>query len=241
MRIVQHTSEYLVIDDFLATPSFHAVVRALQYLDYRPMHQDRWIKAYGASTGVTLRSDLVARGGRTATPEGSSMIASFVEAILAIGGEAREALPFDVGDPRLTLSGRAILMGRGAGLSWHRDGAQLSGAYTYYAHPRWNSSWGGELMILDREVGGSATDAGAAGTPPDAEHLRDFGPDLGLDDGPEAARREVGIGTFISAKANRLVVLNGTREHQVNPVTDAAGDQLRTTITGFALREPAAS
>src|SRR5437016_561861 len=45
------------------------------------------------------------------------------------------------------ISLRSYLYPRGSKLSWHDDRTEFSGALTYYIHPRWGSTWGGELMV----------------------------------------------------------------------------------------------
>jgi len=136
-----------------------------------------------------------------------------------------------------------VLSAAGAGLQWHYDAERLNGAYVYYGHPYWRSTWGGELLV---SAGGFRPDAlredQARATKEDemSEVRSDIGPDFGFDDSAEARRMNIGHGLYVSAKPNRIVFLTSNVEHCVAPVTSAAGDHVRAAVVGFFMPDSAA-
>src|SRR5262249_3939937 len=118
------------------------------------------------------------------------------------------------------FSGRTFLYPPGTGLSWHTDGSIYSGAWTFYAHPRWNAVWGGELMI--------ARTRRTVHRRGDAPHFDNRRETEGLD--------EIGAGTYITPKPNRLVVMAASAPHMINRVNTAAGTNARCAVAGFFVR-----
>jgi Rps23 Pro-64 3,4-dihydroxylase Tpa1-like proline 4-hydroxylase len=104
-------------------------------------------------------------------------------------------------------------------LSWHRDDSELyAGAFIYYAHPHWNAHWGGELLIAD--------------VPDDLDIMA-----YRFENEPYSEQLlEHGAGRFVMPKSNRLVILGGA-PHAVAPVSAAAGQNVRASVSGFFLRE----
>ena len=135
--------------------------------------------------------------------------------------DAAPALRPWIGQDWRLLTGHAFAYPRGSALSWHADDRQqYSGAFTFYAHPTWNVQWGGELMVADVDrdaelpaLGGRRFDN------------REY----------SAALMERGGGRFVMAKPNRLVVLGGA-PHMVARVSDAAGHNVRASVSGFFVR-----
>jgi hypothetical protein len=233
------TERFCVIDDFLELAEFTTLISALEFLPYTDIHSGGWTKAFGAPTGPILRSELVIRGLREQTPDGMEAVGKFVEKVLAPDQASLSKYPFELEADRMALTGHAVLFGVNAGLNWHYDSGSLAGAYTYYAHPRWNTSWGGDLLLL-REAGAGPSEHQDRGgrassqTPvPTDVPMGERGPVLHLQDPAERRRMESGMGMFISARPNRLVLLSGDVEHTVTPVQWTAGGAMRATVTGF--------
>jgi len=115
----------------------------------------------------------------------------------------------------------------GERLSWHDDGVG-AGAYTYYAHPKWSPTWGGELLVADvpaRESLGPEAAEGALCNP-DAWvnhlHVR-------------------GRGIVIHAAPNRLVLIRAGTEHAIGRIRGDVGERARCSVNGFVKRrDPAA-
>ena len=239
MRLVLKDEHLTVIDDLLPPEAFRRFYQALQFTDYAPLHGDSWNKAYGVPSGVILESQLVVRGAREITPPGLSHVGQVVDLLAGPESPLQRVFPDGETAKDLIITGRVFLYGRGAGLRWHADASDQIGAYIYYGHPEWQTSWGGELMIMDgaTTLGHGLTEkkAGTFGkknAPPGGV----LGPDFQLD-GAEERRADNGLGRFIMAKPNRLVVLSGSAEHRVAPVTDAAGDHVRCSLTGFVVKQ----
>lgn len=239
MRLALKDEHLTVIDDLLPPDEFRRFSQALQFTEYTVMHSQSWIKAYGAPGPAILESQLVVRGQREITPPGLSHVGQLMD-LLVREDSPLERLFSDGETARdYYVTGRIILFGRGGGLRWHADASDQVGAYIYYGHPEWQTSWGGELMIMDgaTTLGHGLTEkaAGSFGKA-NAKTGGVIGPDFQLD-GAEERRAANGLGRFITAKPNRLVVLSGSAEHRVAPVTDSAGDHLRSSLTGFIVKK----
>ncbi|KIF02326.1 hypothetical protein PL81_30640 [Streptomyces sp. RSD-27] len=221
-----------MIDDFLPEEEFLSLASSIQFLNYRPMHSKEWVKAYGMSGAPVMQSELVARGQTNSTPPGMGRVGALVERIASPGETLAAGYPQRLSAGHGTLTGRTVLSGIGAGLDWHNDAESLLGAYVFYGHPQWGSSWGGELLVLGDPVG-----TGRESRPPRPQHREqpsgDVGPDFGFDTTAEQLRNDIGHGLYVSARPNRLVVLTSHIHHRVTPVTPSAGDRPRTAIVGF--------
>lgn len=108
----------------------------------------------------------------------------------------------------------------GSGLSWHADLDVYTGAFIYYAHPEWNAQWGGELLIADRAVREAATG------------IRKRKHYFAADDFSDALMTG-GVGRWVAARPNRLVLLAGKDMHAVAKVNPAAGHHVRASMSGF--------
>ncbi|MEM1450297.1 MAG: 2OG-Fe(II) oxygenase [Planctomycetota bacterium] len=220
----------LVLDDFLDEEAWTDVWTMFQFTDLAPV--TRTAGAWKLDDGVPLGGDEVvtpprdaelgasgARGDRF--PSGTALD-RVLEAIL---GQAATFAPL-VGADWAHVTARAYVYPAGSGLAWHGDdSAVYTGAFIYYAHPRWNAHWGGELLVADVE-----------------DDAREDLPIMGHrfdDEAYSDALLERGEGRFVMPRPNRLVVL-GDAPHMVAPVRAAAGSNVRATVSGFFLREPLA-
>ncbi|MFF4528110.1 2OG-Fe(II) oxygenase [Streptomyces sp. NPDC001407] len=232
MKITIQTPHLTVIDDFLSDIEFASLATSLQFLSYRSMHSKGWVKAYGLPSAAVLQSELATRGIVDSTPPGMSLVGNLVERIAQPDEALQSHYPQGITGKRATVTGRIVLSGVGAGLNWHNDAESLLGAYVFYGHPRWGSSWGGELLVL---ADGEAGDQGRPESPgrQPRQVIGDVGPDFMLDVSAEQYRNSIGHGTFVSARPNRLVLLTSRVHHRVTPVTPSAGDQPRAAVVGF--------
>jgi hypothetical protein len=239
LRVSYSDDTCLVIEDFLDRDAFRRLSTSIQYLDYEPIHSTKWNKPYGPPGLPIIQTAGVLRGQKESTPAGLGLIGDFVEGLRTSGAPLSDGPGAEVVGSRI-LTGKLVAMGAGAGLFWHADTDQVSGAYIFYAHPRWDSSWGGELMVLDGEsqlgVGERAAGTSDGASRPDYEAVGAvIGPDFRTDPAEER-RMQVGTGRFYAPRPNRLVLINGKVEHRVNPVLPAAGDHFRCSIIGFAIK-----
>lgn len=215
---------YLIIDNFLSEEAWSDVWSFFQFTDLAPVSRTRG--AWKLGDGVPLGSDEIITPPREAElvhrPECPELFPSETaldHVIAGILGDA-ESLQGLVGSTWAHVTARAYAYPRGSALSWHGDDHELySGAYIYYAHPRWNAHWGGELLVADEPDGGDKL--------PIMGHRFD-------NEAYSAALMENGTGHYVAPKPNRLVVLGGA-PHMVTPVRESAGDAVRASVSGFFL------
>lgn len=229
---IDHPS-FRVIDDFLEEDEWTEVWSHFQFMELLPVTRSRG--AWKLDDGVPLGGHELCTDSRDPEarhdPERPQRYPSqtpldrVVHALLS-RPELHEGL---IGDHWDRLSARAYVYPHGTGLSWHVDDHQLyAGAFIYYAHPHWNAHWGGELLIGE-----------VAEPDPDAD------PDTDPDELPIMAYRfetepyserllEMGCGSFVMPKPNRLVLLAGA-PHMIAAVSPAAGHSVRASVSGFFL------
>lgn len=117
---------------------------------------------------------------------------------------------------------RSYLYPRGTKLSWHNDALTYAGALTYYVHPHWGSTWGGELMVAEvPEVPKTQPLIG-----PHLDHLWE-----------DEYVGDKGIGHWIFPKPNRCVIMSGGVYHSVSRVDPDAGDHVRASVVGFLMKK----
>jgi hypothetical protein len=226
------TPQFIVIDDLLPDDLFEELWQALQRRRYEPYRAGDWRPEDGVplfskravmlspKLGIQEASSEVFDNATDLLPTGDAPLDRAVEAVYhasAIGAELVGSDPTDW----VMLSATPVLHPAGTGLSWHADHGTYAGAYIYYAHPRWNARWGGELFVAHESCCGR------------------FGKRTGLalDDPREnEILMERGVGTYIVPKPNRLVLLGREHPHQVARVAPAAGNNLRASLAGFYLR-----
>lgn len=111
---------------------------------------------------------------------------------------------------------RAYLYPRDTKLNWHND-AGYKAAMIFYVHPYWASTWGGELMIAKTPY------IDLASVPqPCLDHTFE-----------DEFLAHAGMGQYITAKPNRIVITKAGIWHSINRVDKDAGDHVRSSIVGF--------
>ena len=106
----------------------------------------------------------------------------------------------------------------GTGISWHSDDSDVTGAFIFYANPRWDVQWGGELMVAEPSVRYQLLHG----------HEHDF------DNQHESqVLLRTGVGRYVMPKPNRLVFLGAGNPHMVAKVAASAGDHVRASLAGF--------
>lgn len=230
------SSAVRVLDDFLDEGTWTALWSDFQFMDLHPV--TRTSGAWKLDDGVPLGGEaaVIERGAGAAGPalaEGefdpdAPALDALLEAVLAQLHAAPELVEGLIDEGWDRVSGRPYVYPRGTGLSWHVDDHELyAGAFIYYAHPRWDVHWGGELLLAELP----------------ADEALDELPIMAYRFATEAysaALLERGCGRFIMPKPNRLVLLGGA-PHMVAPVRAAAGQQVRASVSGFFLRPDASA
>jgi hypothetical protein len=121
---------YAVIDDFLTPQQHRALWTAFQERIASPTAAPDWNRFYQAVDGV-------------ADDEAVPLLGVFSAKLFA--SMRADPLPIAM-DPWSGFSLSPWVYRAGMGLNWHSDAAYL-GSYIYYAHPTWDSSWGGDLLV----------------------------------------------------------------------------------------------
>ena len=146
-------NNFAVFDDILTAPDFQAVWEYAQQEDFHFINSEKWTKVYRLGDGHPLRGPSYLSETASAQPrynvyptkKGIDLVIRRIQAA-ALGLEGligRLGIDWDF------FSASAYLYPAGTQLSWHKDAAERSGEYIFYAHPRWNVQWGGELFVLD--------------------------------------------------------------------------------------------
>lgn len=223
---------FRVVDAFLDDDDWTAIWTHLQFVELFPVA--RAAGAWRLDDGVPLGGRELLTPGPRPRPEDDPERSPFdlvVDALLA-QPELYAGL-VDEGWDR--VSARPYVYPHGTALSWHSDDSErYAGAFIYYAHPRWDVHWGGELLISDPVPGHLGEDD------------EDEAGDEDEQDEPIMAYRfeteayserllELGVGSFVMPKPNRLVLLAGA-PHMIARVSTAAGQNVRASVSGFFLR-----
>jgi hypothetical protein len=217
-----------VYDAVLSRARFDALWRYMQTASYAPVHEGSYRKAWRPADGVPLRgttylSKDVFPGSRLPVLPSRTP----VDTVVAVTTRAARGLGQLVGRAGrdwIAVSATPYLYPPGTGLSWHADENQYRGSYVFYAHPEWNASWGGELLVSH---GRPSRRRGAAGARAEADM-----PFLRVEEESERLVK-LGLGMFIVPAPNRLVVVGGDVPHMVNRVSSAAGNHVRASLAGF--------
>jgi 2OG-Fe(II) oxygenase superfamily len=234
MRIIKHTPTYTIIDEFLPQDEFELMLEYAHRGDYA--RNPRWIKPWdlaeempwaSGETIYTRGKQLHPQDPRKAYPTGQAID------LLLKGILATEFYRTVVPDTYVTA--RSYLHPPGSGLDWHDDGGRFAGAYTFYMHPRWHASWGGELMIVEDPLSRVPL--------PDRRHMQDgkvvtvseSWNVLTKDDLSQMLLDGATSTEFVFAKPNRLVFLTRGVWHKINPVRRAPF--ARAAVAGFFLTD----
>ncbi len=240
MKLTANHAKFQIYDDVLPAAEFARLWKFIgtetYWLTHAPVWQKVWRiedgnplsgpSAYSNQAAYAALSDngKINVGPYRMFPTGEP-IDALVSRIQAHAGDWTTLLGRE-NDDWVGFVARLFLYPRGTALSWHADSKDYAGAFTYYAHPYWNVQYGGELFLA--EV-----------TRP-LEESPDYAT-RALDNADENDRlMEHGIGHYVQAKPNRLVIVKAGVPHCVRAVTPAAGDRVRTSIAGFfAKKKPA--
>ena len=209
MRTVTDNAQFRVQDEILSRKAFADLQDLLALAPFERVHQPGRGYAWRPEDGEP----------EDTTPcfhdDPQPWAASLFEVLLQ-----PEAFRPLVGTGWKSVSARAFKHFAGSGLSWHTDDPSYAGAWVYFAHPAWDCHWGGELLVADPSCQGKQwRQSGEAS-------LRSENALVG----------EVGVGSYLFPKPNRLVVIAPGHMHRVNPVTSGAEGHARTTVSGFFLR-----
>ena len=216
MREAQRGARFVVFDDFLSETAFDAAVQIME----RTALSER-VSAIRPADGSAYRSRGLSFPTDGDRPELVTHLAATVHDEPDLFGPGHT----DWGRVTFTFWQHPS----GSRHSWHSDsGPGRRGEFILFTHRHWDMSWGGELMVLDRDP----DLLGTAG--PDAA-----GPDAAGPCGDALTRvhnvlRSCAVDPVtILPRPNRLVLLRSNTLHTVRRVDRTAGENLRCTLNGF--------
>lgn len=227
---------YAIFDDVLAKHEYDIVWRYVQNEEYRFIQSGPWHKVFRLHDGQSLYGPTYASGPAKPgqiiqgfpTGKGIDVIINRIQSSVADVAEYVGVFGKDWD----VFTAKSFIYPVGAQLGWHRDAADKTGAFAFYAHPEWNVQWGGELFIIDTSLPELEQLRVQRGVKPGATDFSSF-----LDNVLEnELLSETGIGLFVVPKPNRLVLIRGDTFHAIKRVDRAAGDRARCSISGFFMR-----
>jgi len=202
------SSKFAIYDEIFGDETFKQIWHYVQNEKYTCPHLYEWMKIWR----LTDSSPMGGPNHRCSERPFNNVLDTVTDQIVA-GANMHSSLLGEWNEMHI----RCYLYPRGTKLSWHND-HDYNGACVFYAHPQWASTWGGELMIseMPKEL------------PPSPE------PSSHLDHRWEDAVLEAyGMGTYITAKPNRMVFTSGSVWHAINRIDEDAGDHVRCAIVCF--------
>lgn len=224
-RVALRGPDIVVLDEVLPPAAFESVARDVDGREYHSVHSRGWDKAWRVWDGGPLRGDGVYfdPSGAFPWPGATYPTGTPIDAVVDAVRDAAAGFPEVAGSEGTDWVAVFLspwLYPAGSALSLHRDGGRYRGSFTFFAHRRWRSHWGGELLAVQG-------DAGAPRGEPSwtAE-----------DDGPTEPGS--GIATCVFPWPNRLVLLGPDRPHMIGRVDGNAGAHVRASVAGFFLRPP---
>lgn len=219
MKMIFKNPKFAIFDDVLPPELFQKVWASVQNENYStPLQSGNWVKVWRIGDGSPLGS---AEYNMSKRP-----FNNYMDIVGHFFIEIAKTCSDMVGDENewVDLALRSYIYPRGTKLSWHNDSATYAGAFSFYVHPKWGSTWGGELMVAE--------------VPPFSELKQKplVGPHLEHEWEDEYIN-VVGAGQWISPKPNRCVIMAPGVYHSINRVDPDAGDNARCSITGFLIKK----
>jgi Rps23 Pro-64 3,4-dihydroxylase Tpa1-like proline 4-hydroxylase len=220
MRLTESGERYVVYDDFLSPSEFEHAASLMRRADlaetYSVISAERDGPAH-RSRGMSF-SARIGDEGTGGRPPAFKAIAQAVRAEARLFGEA------GVSWDKLTYT--FWQYPAGSRLGWHNDaGRGRQGEFIVYLHPEWDISWGGELLLFDREPRALLEMLGVS-----AETIEALSPQALLD---EILRTCEASPLAVLPRPNRLVMVKANTVHTVRRVDHTAGSHRRCTLTGF--------
>jgi hypothetical protein len=224
-RRVLFSQHLAVFDNFLKPDACRKVFAYCNEVRYQSVHEAGVQKVWRLHDGAPVEGPpsiygFVKSEGRRkpaarSSPTGVDLL---IEAIQEVGPQVTSIIG-RAGKDWKHVTATPWIYPVGSALSLHRDGRIYSGAYAYFAHPKWELYWGGWLIALD-----PATRIAREGR--SAEFwLRG--------EQENAAIANPGLGTVVLPKPNRIVFIHPACNHLISRVDPNAGTHARVSIAGF--------
>jgi Rps23 Pro-64 3,4-dihydroxylase Tpa1-like proline 4-hydroxylase len=219
MKIVHQNKKFAIIDDVLPDEQFDRLWKHFQAEQFSIPHAQQWQKVWRLTDANCLGGPSYQL---TKKPFNNYMdgVSSYLLAALKYAPEIKG----DQGKDWSEATFRPYIYPRGSKLSWHNDGGSYHAALTYYCHPYWGSTWGGELMVA--EVPDLQAFRNKHKGQPHLDHRWE-----------DEFLAERGLGQWIFPKPNRLVIMAAGVFHTINRVDPDAGDHARCSIVSFLVKD----
>jgi hypothetical protein len=160
VRTTIETPELKVIDDLLSASEFERVAQAVETLKYKStIPQTSIWRPCEAENPLESVTSVIWPSGGLDIAECAHMVDETMRfyptgtdldrALIAVKREAtsiEETLGKE-GKDWVGLIAYAYAYGSGTRADWHADAVSYTGAFTYYVHRSWNTSWGGDLLV----------------------------------------------------------------------------------------------
>lgn len=221
MKLIAKDNDFAVLDEVFEPSIFTNFWTYYNQLDFAYRSMTGWCKVWRINDGQILAG---APFKHTQAPFNCPM--DWVhKTIFALAGEHFSSIVGSYGKDWSDILLTPYIYPVGTRISWHDDFA-YTGACIFYAHPKWNPHWGGELML--------------AKTPPEEELNK-------IKNSANAADMMTrdylcpivdyyGMGRYIAPMPNRMVFTRGDLWHSINRVDQAAGDNMRCSVVAFFLK-----
>jgi hypothetical protein len=221
MKVVIKSPHIVVVDDLLPEDKFENLWIHIQNEKYSSPHntQQGWQKVWRLNDNNCL-------GGPNYYLN-KKPFNNYMDAVSTYMINASKNFEETVGVQGLhwtNASFRPYIYQSGSKLSWHNDAGKYKAALTYYVHPYWGSTWGGELMYADVPKPEEIKEHNKS-----QPHLDHRWEDIYLS--------FKGKGGWILPKPNRLVLMTAGVYHSINRVDQNAGDNPRCSIVSFLMQE----
>jgi hypothetical protein len=237
VKLTFSNESFMVLDDFLSKEDFKHVWNFMQEETFQHVHSEKWIKAFQLSDnnplwGTVYISDPVEYDQESSVYPSSKGIDVLIKTMLDNITKLEPYVGKKYEDWDYVFA-RPYIYPKNTGLSWHTDGrSDMSGAYVYYTHPIWKAQWGSELLMHNSHIGKVKY--------PEIAMYNEEKKILGFHMENQKVSdllMDEGIGYYVLPKPNRMVVLKPGIIHRINRVDENAGENLRSSITGFFLRK----
>jgi Rps23 Pro-64 3,4-dihydroxylase Tpa1-like proline 4-hydroxylase len=196
----------IVIDNFLTTEEFEITKKESQKLPYEkiPLGVDPW---YKLNTGDIYKTQ---KKYWSDNPEQFKIFFDKLSSVNLVKCE------------KFSLMVHAYAAG--AEIDWHKDvwpihRQHLFGSYSFYIHDRWESTWGGNLLVADISTNGT-----------DEEENKSYNSVSVFSQTDKILNP--GYGTYFAPIPNRLVIIKEVY-HKVERIDPSIGNNCRISLTGF--------
>lgn len=206
---------FTVVDDVLSPNAFSDLWRSVQALKY-DFPGSEWMRLWPLSDPQPVMSGPFRWSER---PCGHGMDL-YIDAFKNCVDDRRGCL--SGASAWVDIAFRVFLHGRGSRMVAHSDAPKYVGAGVFYAHPKWDANWGGEICFPSMSGGVDCANMSVSGESLTNSVLN------------EAVQAKA-FGTYVSPRPNRLVLIRGGTIHSINRIDSDAGAAVRCSITSFLM------